>query len=165
MGDIRRATYFQIYSCNNYGEKYSSFLVTFNGGYFPIWRTLETFYVNLCYSILVGKASFLITISSWGIFNLTATFYFPFKCILLSQFFIYRNLNHLIANYMKPQYLSNFFFSPQDGFSRGLTFGNDDFSLESLDPLKNWVVCCWEPHWNPAAGSDGVNSEWGKNWH
>lgn len=25
----------------------------------------------------------------------------------------------------------------KDGFSRGLSFGNDDFSLESLDPLKN----------------------------
>lgn len=23
------------------------------------------------------------------------------------------------------------------GFSRGISFGNDDFSLESLDPLKN----------------------------
>jgi len=25
----------------------------------------------------------------------------------------------------------------QDGFSRGLSFGNEDFSLESLDPLRN----------------------------
>lgn len=25
----------------------------------------------------------------------------------------------------------------QTGFSRGISFGNDDFSLESLDPLKN----------------------------
>jgi len=25
----------------------------------------------------------------------------------------------------------------KDGFSRGLTFGNEDFSLESLDPLRN----------------------------
>jgi len=25
----------------------------------------------------------------------------------------------------------------QDGFSRGLCIGTDDFSLESLDPLRN----------------------------
>lgn len=28
-------------------------------------------------------------------------------------------------------------FAFQTGFSRGISFGNDDFSLESLDPLKN----------------------------
>ncbi|KAJ8958375.1 hypothetical protein NQ317_006738 [Molorchus minor] len=27
--------------------------------------------------------------------------------------------------------------SRNTGFSRGISFGNDDFSLESLDPLKN----------------------------
>lgn len=25
----------------------------------------------------------------------------------------------------------------QDGFSRGLSFGNDNFSIESLDPLSS----------------------------
>ena len=27
----------------------------------------------------------------------------------------------------------------QDGFSRGLSIDTDDFSLESLDPLRNWI--------------------------
>ncbi|XP_026287590.1 PTB domain-containing adapter protein ced-6 isoform X2 [Frankliniella occidentalis] len=34
-------------------------------------------------------------------------------------------------------YLDKRLLEMKDGFSRGLTFGNEDFSLESLDPLRN----------------------------
>lgn len=34
--------------------------------------------------------------------------------------------------------LSEIYCYMQDGFSRGLSIGTDDFSLESLDPLRNW---------------------------
>ena len=33
--------------------------------------------------------------------------------------------------------LTNTISVSQDGFSRGLSIGNDDFSLDDLDPLKN----------------------------
>ena len=31
----------------------------------------------------------------------------------------------------------------QDAFSAGLSFGNGDFSLEELDPLKKWTLLYW----------------------
>jgi len=42
--------------------------------------------------------------------------------------FIFNSVVDQVVTYMK-----NF----QDGFSRGLCIGTDDFSLESLDPLRN----------------------------